>query len=432
MCLRTQKICEESDKMRYVAGSYLPAFFEMELNTDDAIDINHLKRDQWSTFLHEYIHFLQDITTMYGLYNIYAIGEYMRSAADYIKALPIGPFEQIDFSESNLNLMKSQIDLHCATIGERDKSKQFIDTIKIIDIGEDKKKITKNPVILSIDSIILYTNKGNLHFGAREIMESMAYTIQRVCYRDTPEHDDFPYMTAYKVAAFYDTEFARDPKKLVALCEMSLMTSNPGMLFVTAMKDFQSKSVDVNGIFDYFKKLRFTNGNIPEESSIDEIYSKISGLAYRHFIGYYKGEPLFKAEVEWIERIQKFSDEHKKRTQSVFLDIMEGGEASQNSMLRKIVSDIGGPMMKNNKGNCFGFDNTPNLSIIAATKSIFYDVFVNGENKCGLYGWCIQNPDNNIDENCPYEPWKRCESPDTMCAFSMLWRRWGLSGHYPE
>ena len=432
MCIRNHKICEESDKMRYMAGSYLPAFFEMNLNTDDDIDINHLKRDQWSTFLHEYIHFLQDITTMYGLYNIYAIGEYMSTTAEQIKALPLGPYEQINFRESNQNLVSSQIDLHCATIGELEESKQFIDTIKIIDIGESKKKITENPVVPSIDSIILYSNKGNLHFGTREIMESMAYTIQRVCYHDTPDHYEFPYMTAYKVAAFYDAEFAKDPKKLVALCEMSLMTSNPGFMFITAMKEFKAKDVKIKDIFAYFKSREFSNGETNGTLSIDTIFSNISNLAYRHYIGYYKGDPIFKKEVEWLERLQNFSNNHRKTTQSIFLDIMNGGEASKNSVLQHIVSVIGGPMMKNNKGNCYRFDNTPNLSIIAATKSIFYDVFVNGENKCGLYGWCMQNPNNNIDANCPYKPWDRCESPDTMCPFSMLWRRWGLSGHYPE
>ena len=432
MCLRIRKICEESDKMRYVAGSYLPAFFEMELNTVDAIDINRLKRNQWSTFLHEYIHFLQDITTTYGLYNIYVIGEYMRSATDYIKAQPLGPFEQIDFSESNQNLVQSQMDLYDATIGERDVNKRFVDTIEIKEIGESAESITKNPVTSSVQSVILHTNKGDLRFGAREIMESMAYTIQRVCYRDTPKHNEFPYMAAHQVAERYDKEFAKDPKKIVALCEMSLMTTHPGYMFITAMQELKAKNVKIKDIFAYFKSREFTNGETIGTLSIDTIYNNISHLAYRHYIGYYQGDPIFKKEVEWLERLEKFSNNHRKTTQSIFLDIMDGGEASKNSVLRHIVSIIGGPMMKNNKGHYFLFDNTPNLSVIAATKSIYYDVFVNGENKCGLYGWCKQSPTNDIDENCPYKPWNRCESPDTMCPFSILWRKWGLSGHYPD
>ena len=56
-----------------MAVNTLLAFFEMKLATNDPIDVNNMSRDQWSTFLHEYIHFLQDVTTTYGLYHIYAV-----------------------------------------------------------------------------------------------------------------------------------------------------------------------------------------------------------------------------------------------------------------------------------------------------------------------------------------------------------------------
>jgi hypothetical protein len=55
-------------------GSYFQSFFCIELHTDESLDdLNNLKEETISTLLHEYIHFLQDITTSFGLTNIISI-----------------------------------------------------------------------------------------------------------------------------------------------------------------------------------------------------------------------------------------------------------------------------------------------------------------------------------------------------------------------
>jgi len=50
-------------------GEYLPSFFYMRVNSDKSFeDINALIGDEsFSVFIHEYVHFLQDILTTWGL-----------------------------------------------------------------------------------------------------------------------------------------------------------------------------------------------------------------------------------------------------------------------------------------------------------------------------------------------------------------------------
>ena len=43
------------------------------------IDLNTCTNAEFALFFHEYIHFLQDITTTYCLTNCYYIGEYIQS-----------------------------------------------------------------------------------------------------------------------------------------------------------------------------------------------------------------------------------------------------------------------------------------------------------------------------------------------------------------
>ena len=58
-------------KLSKVSGFYEPSFFRLHIETDNSIEnINNLNDRDFSTFLHEYIHFIQDTTTYYGLNNI--------------------------------------------------------------------------------------------------------------------------------------------------------------------------------------------------------------------------------------------------------------------------------------------------------------------------------------------------------------------------
>lgn len=56
----------------------------MYLKIDGEIDLNKLSEKDFSLFFHEYIHFLQDITTTYGLTTCYAYGEYVQSVVNDI------------------------------------------------------------------------------------------------------------------------------------------------------------------------------------------------------------------------------------------------------------------------------------------------------------------------------------------------------------
>ena len=71
------------------AGEYYPAFFEMKLKIDGDLDLNNCSDMDFALFFHEYIHFLQDITTSYGLTRCYSYGEYVNSVVnDIITYIP--------------------------------------------------------------------------------------------------------------------------------------------------------------------------------------------------------------------------------------------------------------------------------------------------------------------------------------------------------
>lgn len=57
-----------SKRRSTLLGFYVPSFFEMHVDTDQTdMTINKLPLKDMTTLFHEYIHFLQDFTTYYGL-----------------------------------------------------------------------------------------------------------------------------------------------------------------------------------------------------------------------------------------------------------------------------------------------------------------------------------------------------------------------------
>ena len=57
-------------------GSYLPTFLELWINTDKKLDLTLFSKDEMGTFCHEWIHFLQDVTTSSGCNNSYVFFEH--------------------------------------------------------------------------------------------------------------------------------------------------------------------------------------------------------------------------------------------------------------------------------------------------------------------------------------------------------------------
>lgn len=56
----------------------------MNVPTKADLEIRDMADEDFAIFFHEYIHFLQDITSFYGYMEIYSHGEYMRRAINEI------------------------------------------------------------------------------------------------------------------------------------------------------------------------------------------------------------------------------------------------------------------------------------------------------------------------------------------------------------
>lgn len=235
-------------------GEYFPSFFRMKLSFafyDNPIAIYRLPPKERGTFIHEYIHFLQDISTHFGLNNMYVYSEYLHSTITQLYKekkkeikIPIDPYKQ------SANLL-SNIEINNLCTGDY-KSRE---TLIISDIKEKNYKLkNRNKIIESIPIYQLKSGKEFIHFGGRAIMESMAFLIEQALEPLTVGAKDYPYHAAQNVSDYYIPNFSSDPGRLIALCDVALLMSNPAHLFISYLKYYKHQNIipSAKDIYDKF------------------------------------------------------------------------------------------------------------------------------------------------------------------------------------
>lgn len=225
-------------KLKTALGFYNPSFMHMHVGTrKNLMDLASLQDDDAeSIYLHEYVHFLQDITTTFGLANINVIADYMRFCDTHLITKPQGSFEVPLYPDSNNPLdMDTILTLHRYYDGDGDEN-----TAKI-------KSITKvllpiYPVSgkrdVEVIEVVCYNGAGkkkHFSFGADCILESMAYIIESSCYPDTVPSPDIPYHSAELIVRKMYPSLCSDRLNILALCDVSLLAFNPGSFFYTIL-----------------------------------------------------------------------------------------------------------------------------------------------------------------------------------------------------
>ena len=166
---------------------YSPAFFRMKIDVpvpmDSLLDITD---GTFSLYLHEYIHFLQDISTIYGLMNISTISYYIQDVTYRISKSGMANFDVPvplvndgrDFGFRNFKLLPIYIG---TAINPKRK------TIQII--GYQKNKHLWGDAPSEVIDVILVTainadsgEEFQFQLGGNHITEGMAYLSERMVF----------------------------------------------------------------------------------------------------------------------------------------------------------------------------------------------------------------------------------------------------------
>lgn len=430
-------------------GCYMPSFYYMELNFpfySSSLALYNLNKKNLSTFIHEYIHFLQDISSYSLLNNAYVYSEYIHAATNCIYQLPKGKFNvplEIPDNYGNIELNKFINDTCMGDFSE-------IDNVFVKKVKFKRYKVPyKNDIVNELEvPFLLLANGTELRFGTCAIMESMAYLIERHITIGSSSPKDYPYNAAAIVVYHEYQEFGRDELNIIALCDMSLQFVNPGKIFVETLRMMKIKNFlpdKAEDIYKYMYKLPVQQMGKYTNIAIGLINM---GMMVQDRLKLYLNDPMFKEFHDTIRNFIGFGIGERLRKPHFMLDLVRNGFALYNNSLKLIMNNIGSPIIKDSQNNftqmpVVGQSANESFQFFPAIEQI-YKCFKDGSTICEMLDFCEETKKNAkdifgdewqnkvpiIDDNCWNSPWKKIND-QRLCPYAVLWKHWKLGDWEP-
>ena len=401
--------------------------------SDSPLTIMRLSEKNLSIFVHEYVHFIQDISSLMGLNNAYVYSEYIHGLVTMLKKERPGKFNvplKVNGNKWNLELntfVKEK------TLGSTDIYNTIFPTK--IEWRSEKVKYT-NKDVDKLELVIIKATNSNIVFGGYAIMESMAYLIERQITCGSASVPDYPYNSAEMVAKMVYPKFVSNPLNIIALCDMSMQYSNPGKIFVQTLNVFRDNNflpLRPEEIIDYFY-------SVPMQQSGKTVSLEYGILSFGMMLG-----DLFKSYLKGTQfgyfhsvvyKLLGFGMNKRLNNRYFMLNLAKGGYAKNNSVFLGMLKDVGSPVICD-KSNSYWL--IPPLGINLYNYGIeyfhtiidIYKILKEGATCCEMYEWCEKSPQTDEDDRCILNPWDRC-SDLKLCPFATLWKHWGLEGYVPK
>lgn len=420
-------------RLNTTIGCYFPAFFEMNLDIYGNMDINKLKEKKFALFLHEYTHFIQDVSTYYGLSNLFNVNEVIKSMhLNLTTSLPNGgKFKTpIDVMQNNL-ILKANDQLLDLTLGLVDNINRF----EVFDVDSKSEVVPNNQFVKQIDKVYVTSTTGRtFQFGALALMENMAYLMEQLGVKECEPSPDYPYSAAERVAKFMAPSVGNNKLMILALCDVSLQASNPGYYFYNTLDLVRKGTINYAKPEDVYNDFYTRQAVTYHTSTIPDYLGQLRQMAdaiidqEKKFIA----TPQLSAYWKWIENAINYSYDLRLNHPYFILDIAKTGNARKSTVFADYIKAVGTPLMMNKCGKfyCIPSGNVPGdgMCYHRAMRQV-YNLLAGGEKKCDMKNWCRQS-NIKIDCHCNCSPWERLKDKK-KCPYAVIWGSFNLGDYQP-
>ncbi|WP_146151360.1 hypothetical protein [Chitinophaga niastensis] len=390
-----------------------------------------------AVYLHEYIHFIQDVSTTFGYSNISITADYMRFVNNTVIAskkavfsVPLLPPKKDPFNVyDNLKLKKYYN-------GDEAKGELKFNGYRVIPLFLDD---LNNPVPLNIIELNCTTSDGRLkkfEFGGICIMESMAYIIQTECYPDILRQSDFLYVGAEIVAKAIYPKFASNRLNVLALCDASLGVYNPGFFFCSLLESMKRDNVSFT---DPVQIYLYSHCNISDRSNkpidLRDLHSSAASQSKDQLVRYFNDNYFLDVKF-WLSNMIESAFAYRRDNPDFIIKIARGGKLISNQALRNFVNQIGSPLITNANYQTKLSMPVENPHVVKSDYVWCLDqiskIYWGKRTSCELKTVC-QKKGIKVDTRCDLEPWERSKDPiNERCTFGDVWWHWGMKNHVPK
>lgn len=403
-------------------GFYRPHFFSLFINAEFYGDLSDLTQTDLGTFVHEYVHYLQNVTTIFGLRNSLFYFNYLYEVKRYIvdnESLKI-PLNEIPFSKA---IIKGN-DLFQLSYGTSKTFSPDYDKAEVY-IGKN----SRNDTVIENVCINLFlhdTKTETIIIGSNCVKEGMAHLYQKL-FDENVKSDSFPYQSVEILCGLIYPELLDDKRKLITLCLISLNSQNSGLTLFQLLHKAKGDK-DLNGI-DLYKKyseeLTVYNGN-KEISVMEFLIASLSKFE----------ETLSASLVSEIKHFKLLIENIRLSAEKNILPLIEviyDEESSPVEKIKSLIDFYGIPHIRTQNGyNHYPQDNElqqPAMEFVElfGQRIVLDRILGLGYNKddnlCSLYSQCQLSEDDNTDDNCLDKQWER----EKVCPFKIISDNWKLN-----
>lgn len=400
-------------------GFYVPSFFFIKINTDEILkEIDDCSESTQSTFFHEYLHFLQDIYTLFGLRNIsnsvnllYSI--YKEAKSDTIRY-------PITFSDKGIIERQELFRLYFGT----NKLSWEPFQIKGFKIEPNNQILGYEELgMVEIETISVGIGVDYFYLGAYCIFESMTYMIEHSIFGKSSA-PIFPYKIIDLLIDQFFSDLNLTPELKISICEEALNSGNPGvtlLMILNRLKETGMVFYNPEEFHIYSHRQFFLEDERKVKSSLLFAIESETNKSQSNLKVYFPDDGIIKIN-NWIDYIFDYIKSLRK-SGFHFYELYR----NKNRFI-ELINNLGTPLVSNNSDYFF---MNPKIDQADCYIDIFLVIreqmltTLGIQEFCGLKAKCLNDKPHLINRFCdsaPYENRKR----DERCDLTAIMYLWGM------
>lgn len=406
--------------LKSVDGEYEPSFFIIRLRTTQSIDV--AAEENISTFIHEYIHFLQDLILPYCIReNLVRLGTF---------------FDHIDRAHSQGEIrLPNMMPLDGAELTTRQTSMTWGANRFVSSVGRiENIQLTEVPIVeygYTLFQYDLTLDDGSTYqLGARDLLEYIACKIESKHFPFEKKLPDLPYYSIDILVRHFGVTQLNEFKS-IALAEYCLLNDNPArrlMLFLEALQTGEMDDISSgpdDAFIHFLKNAHWKAKGVPFES-IQEKLDRRSDELRQALLARFP-QVAFPGIYSWLERSIIFA-RNVLAGDSIFARLFAAETPNFFNVISQIVENIGVPLVVNDAGDMgtsLGGDNEKDQFVQLLLAYEFLDYLDREDMQCPMCHVCERDREDLMDEDCLNAPFRRSLRAD-LCPFGAFAKTHGL------
>lgn len=406
--------------LKSVDGEYEPSFFIIRLRTTQAIDV--AAKENTSTFIHEYIHFLQDLILPYcireSLVRLATFFDHMERAKKHgeIRLPNVVPLDGAELTTRQTSMTRG-CNKFVSSVG-RLKDVQVME----VPVVEHGYKLYQYD--LTLDDGTIY------QFGARDLLEYIACKIESKHFPSGQKLPDLPYYSVDILVRHYGVSYLSDFKR-IALAEYCLLNDNPGRHLMLFIEELQAGAIDdiakgSDKAFAQFLRNAHWKSNGVRFESIPEKLDRRSG-ELRHALQARFPQVAFPEIYSWLDRVINFARDALAGG-NFFAELLAAETPNFFGVINHILEQVGVPLVVNDDGEMgtsLGSDQEKDQFLQLLLAYEFLDYLDRDDMQCPMIQVCERDRSDLINDDCLDAPFRRALRND-LCPFGAFAKTHGL------